>query len=67
MGGETLDQIERHIAATRNQLGDNLNELETRLRDSLDWRTQFDAHPLPMVAIAFGVGILLSSIIRRAI
>ena len=32
MGGETLEQIEKHIDATRNQLGNNLNELEGKLR-----------------------------------
>jgi hypothetical protein len=67
MGGETLDQIERHIDATRSQLGNNLNELESRLRDTLDWRVQFDAHPLPMVAGAFGVGLILASFIRKIV
>jgi len=49
MGGETLDQIEQHIDATRTQLGQNLNELEGKLREVVDWRVQFDARPLPLL------------------
>lgn len=67
MGGETLEQIEQHIDATRSQLGDNLNELEGKLRSAVDWRVQFDAHPWPLLGMAFGVGLMLSSMIRRVI
>ena len=67
MGGETLEQIEKHIDATRNQLGDNLNELEGKLREVVDWRVQFDAHPLPLIGLAFGAGLLLASMVRRVI
>jgi len=65
MGGETLEQIEKHIDATRGQLGDNLNELEGKLREVVDWRVQFDAHPLPLLGLALGAGLLLASMVRR--
>ena len=67
MGGETLEQIEKQIDAKRNQLGENLNELEGKLRDVMDWRVQFDAHPLPLLGIAFGAGLLLASMVRRVV
>jgi ElaB/YqjD/DUF883 family membrane-anchored ribosome-binding protein len=67
MGGETLEQIERHIDVTRSQLGENLNELETQLRNVVDWRVQFDARPWPLLGVAFGAGLLLSSMARRVI
>ena len=67
MGGETLEQIEQHIDATRTQLGANLNELETQLRNVVDWRVQFDSRPWTLLGLAFGAGLLLSSMVRRAI
>lgn len=67
MGGETLDQIEKHIDATRNQLGNNLNELEGKLREAMDWRVQFEARPLPLLGVAFGAGLFLAAMVRKVI
>jgi hypothetical protein len=61
--GDTSDQIERHIQETRNNLGDNFNELQDKVRTAVDWRAQFEEHPMTMMALAFGGGILLSALL----
>jgi len=63
--GEKPDQIERHIYEKRNELGENINELQQKVKTAVDWRTQFDQRPLAMVGIAFGGGLLLSMLIGR--
>ncbi|MCU1242588.1 MAG: hypothetical protein JWO71_3314 [Candidatus Acidoferrum typicum] len=63
--GETPDQIERHIHEKRNELGENINELQQKVKTAVDWRAQFDQRPLVMVGIAFGGGLLLSMLIGR--
>src|SRR5688572_20467422 len=60
---EKPDQILGHIETQRNQLGENLNELETRVRRTADWRTHFDNNPMLMLAGALGGGILLGAMI----
>jgi hypothetical protein len=68
--GETSYQIERHINEKRDDLGDNLDELEEKLRNAMDWRTQVQTRPGTMIALAFGGGVLLSAVLpgfsRRA-
>lgn len=63
--GETSDQIERHIQRTRDDLSDNLSELEVRVKSAFDWRTQFAERPGTMLAVAFGGGALLSALLPR--
>jgi hypothetical protein len=60
---EKPDQILDHIESQRNQLGANLNELETRVRRTTDWRTHFDNNPMLMLAGALGGGILLGAMV----
>jgi len=61
--GETSGQIAREIEQTRARLGSNLQELETKVKEATDWRKQFHKNPLPMLGIAFGGGILLSTVV----
>jgi hypothetical protein len=63
--GESPDQIEDHIRSTRNELGDNLEELENRIKDATDWRVQFARHPVVFIGGAFAIGILLSIGLQR--
>src|SRR6188474_293153 len=63
---EKTDQILDHIETQRNQLGANLNELETRVRQTADWRTHFDRNPMLMLGAALGGGILLGAIVGSA-
>jgi hypothetical protein len=68
--GETSYQIERHITERRDDLGDNLDELEEKLRSAMDWRAHVQTRPGTMIALAFGAGVLLSAVLpgssRRA-
>jgi hypothetical protein len=63
--GEKPDQIERHIYEKRNELGENINELQQKVKTAVDWRAQFDRRPLALVGVAFGGGLLLSMLIGR--
>nr|ALS90518.1 protein of unknown function (DUF3618) [uncultured bacterium] len=56
----TTVEIKRQIAEEKTQLGENLNELETRARDLVDWRARFRKDPKLMLGVAFGGGLLLS-------
>lgn len=60
---ETSDQIERRIQRTREELSENVNELEVRVKTVLDWRAQVEQHPGTMLAVAFGGGVLLSALL----
>jgi hypothetical protein len=63
MGGETLEELERHIEETRNHLDANLSELHGKLDDAVDWRVQFRKHPLPIMGVGFGLGFILSKML----
>ena len=58
--GQTASQIESHIAAERDQLQQNIFVLDEKAREAVDWRTQFNARPRTMLAIAFAGGIVLA-------
>jgi hypothetical protein len=60
--GEKTDEIERYIREQRRELGQNLNELQQKVKDTVDWRSQFEEHPVAMLGIAMGGGFLLSAI-----
>jgi hypothetical protein len=60
---ETAGQIEQHINQERQNLGQNINELENKVKNALEWRVQVREHPLTMVGIAFGVGVVASMFI----
>jgi hypothetical protein len=57
--GESTSKIERDIAAERNELGRNLQLLETKARSLADWRTHFRNHPFALIGVALGGGALL--------
>ncbi len=61
--GETSSQIERHIQETRNDLSNNITELEDRVKTAVDWRAQFEERPGTLLAIAFAGGVLLSALL----
>src|ERR1700735_4614246 len=62
--GARSDQIKEHIEATRSELGNNLNELENRVKRATDWRRQFQENPMTVLTVAFGGGVLLSSMLE---
>jgi hypothetical protein len=61
---EKPDQIIGEIEAKREELGRNLNELETRVRRSTDWKTYYEKNPMLMIGAALGGGVLLGSMIK---
>jgi hypothetical protein len=62
--GQTTHQIEAHIENTRENLGSNLHELETKVRAVTDWKQQFRQRPMTMLGVAFGGGILLATMLN---
>jgi hypothetical protein len=57
--GETPDEIKREIEQARERIGANLNQLEYRVKEALDWRSQFDRRPWAFVGGAFGLAFLI--------
>ena len=64
--GQTTDQIATDIARTRDDLKSNFEELETRVKDAADWRTQFRRHPGAMITVALAGGALLAAMIGKS-
>jgi len=60
---EKPDQIMSHIESQRDQLGRNLNELESRVKSAADWRMQFNKNPMLMMGVALGGGMLLGTMV----
>src|SRR3979490_2130786 len=58
--GETPDQIERHIYEKRSERGENIHELQQKVKTAVDWRAQFDQRPWVLMGAAFGGGMLLA-------
>ena len=63
---KTPDQIETHIESKRGDLRSNLEELEDKVKSVTDWRQQFRSNPGLMLGLAFGGGMLLAGVLRRA-
>ena len=57
------DRIKRSIDLERSDLGRNIQQLERKAKSSMDWRTQFQQHPMTMIGLAFGGGVLLSALL----
>jgi hypothetical protein len=60
---EKPDEIMSHIDTQRQELGRNLNELESRVKGATDWRMQFDKNPMLMMGVALGGGVLLGTMV----
>ena len=61
--GVKTDRIERYIQQQRRDCQDNMFELKQKVRRSVDWRSHVEERPLAMVGIAFGGGVLLSTLL----
>jgi hypothetical protein len=59
--GEKSSQIERQIEWERGELGEHLNELQSKVQEVTDWRVQFQKRPLVMMGVALGGGVLLAA------
>jgi hypothetical protein len=61
--GERPEQMRDHLEATRYELGRNIGQLEDKVKRTFNWRSQFAERPLVSVGVAFGAGVLISSLI----
>lgn len=61
--GQATSEIEAHIADTRADLGFNRQELEQKMNSFTDWKQHFQKHPMTMLGVAFGGGILLAKML----
>ena len=64
--GETTHQIEAHIADTREKLGNNVRELERKVKSVTDWKQHVRTSPITMLGVAFGGGILAATMVGRS-
>jgi len=64
--GETADDLKRQVEEARARLGQDLNELEYRVRTELDWRVQFNRYPWVFVGAAFFFAMLTGFAIKGA-
>lgn len=55
--------IIKHIQHKREQLGDNIAELETRIRDAADWRTYYVRNPWILMGVSAFGGLLLAALL----
>ena len=63
--GQTTNQIENHIVQAREDLGANFRELEQKVNEITDWRYHFRNHPMTLIGVAFGGGVLLAAMAGR--
>jgi hypothetical protein len=61
--GQRSDEIKRHIDEQRSELGENLERLEERVKSTTDWRLQVERRPMVALGVAFGTGLLLSTML----
>lgn len=58
---QTTHEIKSHIEERRNDLGDNLAELEQKVKSATDWKEHFRSKPMMLLGVAFGGGVLLAA------
>ncbi len=56
---QTPDQIKQHIEERRGRISEDINELEYRVKETVDWRSQFHRHTAAVLGGAFAAGALL--------
>ena len=62
---ETVDQIEAEIDRTRRRLGSNLEELERRVDEAIDWRARFGERPWQVLGVVCLGGVVLGTVTAR--
>ncbi len=62
---EGPDEIKQHIERQREELGENIQALETRVKGATDWRSWIEKKPLLLLGLAFGGGLYLSTKFSR--
>ena len=60
---DTTSQVQDKVEDVQHQVQDKVEEVQAKVKDATDWRTQFDRRPMVGVAVAFGGGVLLASML----
>ncbi len=60
---ESPDALRQTIADTQDDLSRNLEALESKGQDLVDWRAHFDKRPLAMLGVAFVGGLLAANMV----
>jgi ElaB/YqjD/DUF883 family membrane-anchored ribosome-binding protein len=55
---QTADQIRTNIEYTRAKLGQDLNELQYKVRQETDWRVHMARRPWRFLGVVFAVAML---------
>jgi hypothetical protein len=63
---QSVDSLERDVEHQKRSLKYNVEELQERARDAVDWRVQVQRHPLAMLGLAALGGLLVASAFRPA-
>jgi len=58
-------QIKEHIDAERERLGQDLEEIEHRMKDAVDWRSWYESNTMLMLGAAVAGGLLISMLVDR--
>jgi hypothetical protein len=56
---DEMTRIEQTIRTERRNLDRNLTELEHEVRSMADWRTHYRNHPLAVIGVAAGAGVVV--------
>jgi hypothetical protein len=56
---QTTDELRQHIEAQRTRIARDINELEHRVRETVDFKEQFRRHTELFLGSALGAGVLL--------
>jgi hypothetical protein len=59
---DIVGSIEDQIRSDRRALNRNIQELEDRAQEAMDWRYQYREHSGALLAVAFGSGVILGAL-----
>lgn len=60
---QTTNQVYDKVDNVQHQVQDKVEEVQEKFREATDWRGQFDKRPMLGLAVAFGSGVLLASVL----
>ncbi|HTU35396.1 MAG TPA: hypothetical protein VMF66_16455 [Candidatus Acidoferrum sp.] len=63
--GQRADALASHIRQQREELGDNIRELNFRMKEAVDWRHRVRENPVRAMIVAAVAGFFLYKLIRR--
>lgn len=63
--GERADALASHIRQQRQELGENIRELNFRMKEAVDWRYRVRENPIGAMIAAAVAGFLFHALVRR--